>query len=160
MRDVVGKLFLILLFLSVPVSGMAQPAKDSWGNLKQLASGQQIWIVLNDAKSYSGQFQSVSNDGIVLRLGKDNQMFERQNVLRVSTKGASHRKRNALIGAGIGFAVGLGTGAAESASNRKEWPQNKYTEAGAIVGVGLAGVGALIGAVLPTGGWHDVYRAR
>ena len=101
------RVVLVLVFLLlVPAFALAQSAKDSWDNLKQLASGQQIQIVLNDAKSYSGQFQSVSDDGIVLRLGKDSQTFKRQSVLRVSTKGASHRARNALIGAGVGAGSG------------------------------------------------------
>jgi hypothetical protein len=145
----------LVFLLLVPAFALAQSAKDSWDNLKQLASGQQIQIVLNDAKSYSGQFQSVSDDGIVLRLGKDSQTFKRQSVLRVSTKGASHRARNALIGAGVGAGVGA---AGFGACNYREVIPCGGTGAasGAVI---LAPVGAVVGVVMPTGGWHDIYRA-
>lgn len=153
---------LILGLTGFALVKAAEPrsTQAKWENLKKLATGQQIQIVLNDAKSYSGQFQSLSDEGLVLRVGGVEQTIPRQNILRVSAKSASHRTRNALIGAGIGLGAGLGTGAAVSASRSKEYPQNKYTEVGAIVGVGLAGAGALAGYFMPTGGWHDVYRAR
>ena len=71
-------------------------------------------------------------------------------MLRVSTKGKSHRTRNALIGAAVGFGAGLGTGTAVATSRGREYPQNRYTEYGAMVGAGLARVGVLVGAALPS----------
>ena len=102
------KAILVLVFLLlVPAFALAQSAKDSWDNLKQLGSGQQIRIVLNDARSYSGRFQSVSNDGLIVRMGGGAQTFEQQNILRVSTRGKSHRGRNALIGLAVGAGAGV-----------------------------------------------------
>ena len=115
--------------------------------------------MLNDAKSYSGQFQSASDERLVVRSGGGDRTFARPSILRVSTEGASHRARNALIGAGVGAGVG--------AAAFGVCPQGGYREVipcggrGAAIGaVMFAPMGAAVGALMPTGGWHDVYRAR
>jgi tetratricopeptide (TPR) repeat protein len=129
------------------------PEKANWDNLKSLAPGEEIQVVLKDAKSYRGRLQAVSDEAITVRLAAGEQSIARQDILRVSAKGNSHRLRNALIGAGIGAGI---TGVAVAASIRND-PE-------AINGVAVipivALVGAGVGAVMPTGGWHDVYRAR
>ena len=130
----------------------AKSPQANWENLKQLAPGQQIRIVLNDAKSYEAKFQSVTDDGIVVRLATGEQTFPRQSVLRVSTKHRSHRGRNALIGAGAGVATALAVDAAACPDC------TTGTWAGDAAGCGL--LGALVGALVPTGRWHDLYRAR
>ncbi len=153
---------LALVFLPlIPALALAQSAKDPWNNLKKLATGQRIQVVLNDAKSYSGQFLSVSDNGFVFRVGSEEQTVQRQDILRVSTKGVSHRTRNAVIGAGIGLGAGLAAGAAVAASRRSEYPQNRYFEVyGPILGAVFGAAGAGVGAAMPSGGWHDVYRAQ
>jgi hypothetical protein len=133
----------------------------NWDNLRKLETGQNVKIVLNDAKSYYGQFQSVSESGMVLRVAGEEQTLDRHDILRVSTMGAAHRTRNALIGAAIGKGAGLATGAGYAASRRSEYPQNRYFEVyGPVLGAAFAAAGAGLGAAMPTGGWHDVYRAR
>jgi len=132
-----------------------QNGKANWDNLKQLAPGDDIRIVLNDAKSYGAKFQSVSDEALVVRLVTGEQTFTRESVLRVSTKGRSHRLRNALIGAGAGG----GIAAAAAGSNCSF--DSEACAIGLAVGVPFAiAAGAGVGAVIPTGGWHDVYRAR
>jgi len=143
----------VLLLLIVPGSGLAQSPQNNWDNLKQLAPGQQVQVVLNDAKSYEAKFQSVTDDGIVVRLAKGEQTFPRQSVLRVSSKHRSHRGRNALIGAGVGVATALAVdaGVCEDCT--------AGTWVGDAAGCGL--LGAAVGALVSKGArWHDVYRAR
>ena len=124
------KAILVLVFLLlVPAFAMAQSAKDSWDSLKQLASGQQIRIVLNDAKSYSGRFQSVSNDGLIVRTGGGEQTFERQNVLRISTRGKGHRGRDALIGLAVGVSAGVIVGVASPELGQGKCAQGSCTNA-------------------------------
>jgi hypothetical protein len=155
-----AKLALVLMLL-VPAFALAQSAKAPWDNLKKLAPGQQVQVVLNGAKSYSGQFQSVSDNELVLRVGGEQQALARQDILRVSTIGAPHRKRNMLIGAAIGVGAGLGIAAGVAESYRSSRPQNRYFEVlGPLLGAGLGGGGIALGAAIPTGGWHDIYRAR
>jgi hypothetical protein len=133
------------------------PANASWDNLRTLRPGQEIRVVLNDAKSYQGELQSLSDGGITLRQAAGEQTLARQDVLRVSSKGQKRRGRNALIGAAVGAGAGLGIGAAAD---------HGCTQIGCVGNLGkevLTPVGALagvVGAVMPAGGWHDVYRAR
>ena len=151
----------LLLALLVLMTGTPLGAADSrngsgnWDNLKKLAPGDDIRIVLNDAKSYRAKFQSVSDEAIVVRLVTGEQTFTRENVLRVSTKGQSHRLRNAALGAAIGVGVGFAA-AAGTSRNDPEAQAIGYV----LIPPALGGAGAAVGAILPTGGWHEVYRAR
>jgi hypothetical protein len=137
----------------------AQTGKADWNNLKQVKPDQAVEVVLKDAKSHKGGLQSVSDDGIVVRLASGEQTFARQNVLRVSSKRQGHRLRNALIGGVIGAGAGLGVGIAAD-----RCPPNSIVcfgnkgKAIATPAVGLIGFG--IGAAIPTGGWQEIYRAR
>ena len=167
--------FLALALLAACFSTCAASGRDSkgrlsnWDNLKSLTRGQEIRVVMNSVKSYQGQFESLSDDGITLRQAAGEQTLARKDVLRVSWKGQSHRTRNAVIGAvvgaGLGLAAGLETdhviwshanctlGPAFSCG----YPPNPHW---ALIGTpAVGGAGAVIGAVVPTGGWHEVYRA-
>ena len=136
-----------------------QAANPAWDNLKILSPGQEIRVVLKDAKSYQGEFQSSSDDGITLRQPGGGRTLARQDILRVSSKGQKHRGRNALIGAAVGAGVGLGLGAAADRSSQNDII--KLHHWGLAVGAPLGALlGAGGGALLPTGGWHDLYRAR
>jgi len=153
-----GLLFSILGLMAGSPLGAAEPRTDqaNWGNLEELVRGQQIRLVLNDAKSYRGQFRAVSDEGIMARVATGEQIFERQNVLRVSAKAKSRRGWNELIGAAIG--AGLGGVAVGMDCH---YGREGCGAAGVFFGVPLvAGLGAGFAAVIPTGGWHDVYRAR
>jgi len=151
---------IVVMFSSIGISTVyakqAKSTQANWDNLKGLTPGDDIRIVLNDKKSYRAKFQSVSDEAIVVRLATGDQAFERQSVLRVSTKGASHRTRNALIGAGVGAGVGAaGFGVCDY---REVIPCGG--EGAAIGAVLIAPIGAVAGALVPTGRWHDVYRGR
>jgi hypothetical protein len=148
---VLAFLTAVLLRAADARNGMAD-----WDNLKKLAPGNAIQIVLNDAKSYRGQFRAVSDEAIMARVATGEQTFERRNVLRVSAKGQSHRGRNALIGAAIGAGLGGVAVGMDCHYGRKG-----CGAAGVVTGVPFAaGLGAGFSAMIPTGGWHDVYRAR
>jgi hypothetical protein len=140
----------------------AKPPQANWVNLKQLPPAQQIRVVLNDAKSYAGQLHSVSDEHLVIRTGRREQTFERPNILRVSSQGKSHRSRNALIGLAVGAGTGVVIGVASPELGQGKCAQGSCTntESPAVAGFVGAVAGAGLGAVLPTGGWHDVYRAR
>lgn len=125
-----------------------RPEKADWDNVKQLLPGEEIRVVLNDAKSYRGLLQTASDEAIVIRRATGDQTFKRESILRVSSKGQSHRGRNAAFGAGIG-AVAMGAAFALACGN------GLCMVLGIIPG---GGAGGILGAVLPTGGWHDVYR--
>ena len=82
-------------------------------------------------------------------------------IASVSTKGRNHRLRNALIGFGGGAGVGLIAGTASDSG----CPKNGCFRVGKNLGKEVltplgALIGVTVGALLPTGGWRDVYRAK
>lgn len=135
---------------------------ERWNNIKQLSPGQELRVVLNDAKSFQGRFQGVSEDALVLRLAAGEQTFNRQDVLRVSIKSKSHRGRNALIGLAVGLGAGVLVGVASPELGQGKCAQGSCVNAASVAVPGFVGavVGTGIGAAIPTGGWHDIYRAR
>jgi hypothetical protein len=175
MLSSVGYLMLVLLATCLsPRAACGQDSKaqlSTWENLKSLTKGQVIRVVTKDVKSYQGEFESLSDDGITLRQKAHEQTLARKDVLRVSLKtGKSHMVRNTLIGAAIGAGGGLvfGLGA-----DKVIWDHTTCTEGPAfncagppfthwgIVATAVGGaVGTITGAAIPTGGWLDVYRAR
>ncbi len=132
----------------------------NWENLKHLSAGQETQVVLNDARSYRGKFESVSDDTLVVHLPSGEQSFERKSVLRVSAKAGSHRLRNTLLGGLIGIGAGAGIGAATGKSSKNGFPKiNESADAGGGAIIGLAaGVG--VGVALPATAWRTIYRAR
>jgi len=150
-----GRLVFAIALL-MPAFAMAQSPQSSWDNLSQMKDGQKVRIVLNGAKAYTGEFRSVNETGIVVRGEAGEQVFDRQNVRRVSTKGISHRGRNALIGAAVAGGIGAVGG---GACDYREVIPCGGTGA-AMIGAISAGWGAVVGALIPTGRWHDVYRAQ
>jgi hypothetical protein len=149
-------LTLFGLLLSSSVSGAQNPA---WNNLKQLGPGQQVRVVVNSKKAFKGQFQSSTDDAIIIRFSGADQTLSRSSVKKVSSRRAGHRGRHVLIGAAVGAGVGLGIGAAidnDCSSNSIVCTGNKGK---AILTPVFGLVGAGIGALLPAGGWQEVYRA-
>ena len=142
------------------------PANASWDNLKTLRTGQEIRVMLNDAKSYQGELQSLSDGGITLRQAAGEQTLARQDILRISSKAQKHRGRNTLIGVAVGAGAGLGVGAvadhsARNCGNTTPCWGPMFPNLGKEVLTPLGALaGAVVGALIPTGGWHDVYRAR
>ena len=159
----IGMAVLMLGFIEVASVSAAEPksTQANWENLEQLASGQEVQVVLTNAKSYRGQLQTVGDDALVLRLATGDQTFERQNVLRVSTRGRGHRGRNALIGLAVGAGAGVIVAVASPELGTGKCAQGSCVDAGVVSMVGFLGgaLGAGLGAAMPTRGWHDVYRA-
>ena len=160
----IGVLVVLLeLTGAVFLCGAESPTTEgNWESLRTLAPGDGIRIVLNDAKSYQAKFQSVSDKAIVVRLETGGQSFAREGVLRVSAKSQSHRRRNAFIGLVVGGAAGAIVAVASPELGQGTCSQGSCIDAGTVSALGFAGggLGAGIGAAIPTGGWHDVYRAR
>ncbi len=143
---------------------------DNWDKLKSLTPGQQIRIVTNDVRSYEGGFESLTNEAITLRLASGEQTLAREDILRISEAGRNPQGRNMLLGTAVGAGAGLVIGAA---INNRIWDNVNCTEGPAFHcsgppnphwGIILSAAGGLggviIGGRVPTGGWHDLYRAR
>ena len=154
----VALLLLLLLLAAGPSLRAAE--KSDWGNLKQVAPGQTIKVKATDGKSSQGELESVSDDALALRLAGGDRSFPRETVQRVSIKTNGHRGKHALIGAAIGAGSGLGAGIAidnDCSATSIVCTGNKGK---AILTPVFALLGAGIGALLPAGGWREIYRAR
>lgn len=135
---------------------LAQSAAD-WNVVKGLAPGTQIRTEAA-AHKVSGQVESVGDDAIVVRTGAVRETATRSQITRVAVKKPGHRKRNILIGTGVGAGLGLGVGLAAKSCTGIGCIGSTAVEAGAPPV--FAALGAIVGAVLPTGGWRDIYRAH
>jgi hypothetical protein len=152
--------------LALSLEGTEQRAdKGNWASLHTLVPGEKVMVVLDKAQAFRGQFKTFSDEAIELHLVTGDRIFQRANVLRVSAKGQSHRGRNALIGALVGAGTGLGLGMAADKSS-KCGPSGPFLCGGSfnygkeiLTPAGAIG-GGLVGAVLPSGGWREIYRAR
>jgi hypothetical protein len=116
--------------------------------------------VVNSNKTVKGQFQSSTDDAIIIRSKGADQTLSLNSVQQVSSRRAGHRGRHALIGAAIGAGAGLGTGAAidnDCSRNSIVCTGNKGK---AILTPVFGLLGAAIGALLPAGGWQEIYRSK
>ena len=153
-----------LLFISfacsvVPALGAPGSSRTAatWDDVKRLTVGREVLVVQKDAKSFQGKLQSVSDATVVISMATGEQTIPKDSILRVSSKGDSHRWRNAGLGAGIGAGGGAGIAAAAGNSSGFGWSRGLSAAVGAVIGLAA---GAAVGAALPTGGWHEVYRAH
>ena len=144
----------LLLLLMVPGFGLAQSSQNSWDNLNQLRPGQKIEVVDTSMKSHRGPFVSISEEAITLQVGKSEESVLRANVVRVSVRDTSHRKRNMLLGSGIlgGIALGVAAIPLGAASNEG----NSCPVCVAVIAAGFGG-GAGLGAIP---GSRRVYRIK
>jgi hypothetical protein len=151
-------LLLIVGVMAASALGAADRKNDqaNWDNLKTLSQGQEVKVVMNDLKAYSGVFQDVSDEGIRVALHTGNATFARQDIFRVSSKAGTHRLRNAGVGAAIGGGSLAGIAAAKGDSSG-DFGTGAVTVMGLIAG---SAIGAVVGALVPSQAWRDVYRAR
>ena len=137
---------------------------DPWGSDKCRGleyhqgthDGAQVRITAG-SRSVRGEIERTTDDIFVVASGKGQEMFDRQQVSVVSVKKPSRRKRNTLIGlaagAGGGLAIGLAT---RPGPGQWEIVSSEAVTAG-LVGAGAI-VGSLIGVIIPTGGWREIYK--
>ena len=134
--------------------------QSEWNVVQQLPSGQEIKVVLKEGGSRRGSFESANDTGVVIRAGKGEQTLSRDHVARILVKSKGHRVRNVLIGAGIGAGAGLGAGASIDNNCSKTSIVCTGNKGKAILTPAFGLLGAGIGALFPSGGWHEVYRSR
>jgi hypothetical protein len=145
----------VLLVAALGLSA-AQTRQESWDNLRQLRSGEDIEIVDAQMKSHRGRFTRYTQDAITLRHESRDISVARAEVASVKRRGESHRRRNALIGLAIGAAGGLAVGAIRGKTYHEQGETPVFIMVWTPIG---AGIGAAVGAALPSGGEVTAYRA-
>jgi hypothetical protein len=148
------RLAAALLLLAATVA--AQTNDSNWNAVKALTPGTYVRITAG-SRSLSGKVESVSDETLLVNSGKGPETFNRPQVSTVSVRKGGHRKRNALIGLAVGAGAGLAIALATKAGSN----QIKVVSNGAVVaGLTAAGgiVGVIVGVVIPSGGWHEIYK--
>src|SRR5258708_28366640 len=98
---------------------LAAPASKTWESLGQLKAGVPIEVVTRD-HAEKGEFVSSSTESLTIHTRHGEQRFSRPEVVRVVSRTESRRMRNALIGVGVGAAIGLITNQTLGAYLRNE----------------------------------------
>jgi hypothetical protein len=159
------KLQLLSVFILAASTGAAQvpataqvpaPQETDWNVVKSLPPGTQLRI---DAapRRVTGALQSVTADSVVLRSAAGEETVMRSQVARIAMKKTGHRGRHALIGLAIGG--GTGTVLAIAAASCKGFGCIGATAFEIAAPIACALVGTLVGAVIPAGGWREIYHA-
>ena len=140
------------------LAASAQSPAQNWNNVKALAIGTNV-RVLAGSRRVNGDLQNATDDSIAVNSGKAQEMFAPQEVIRVSVKEKGHRGRNTLIGLGIGVGVGAAAGLGARTEGSRPLPLGRSKALNAAIGaVPLGLIATLVGAVIPTGGWREVYK--
>ena len=146
-----GRLIFPSFLLLLLVTQVARAQENRWQNLAQVKAGKQVDVIDTHLKKYTGKFVSFSETDLTLLVNSQQINIARDQVYRVTAAG-QNRKRNVLLGLAIGAGAGLGLGVALMER------EGGYAGAVAGTGVGFAGIGAGIGAVVPS--HKTVYRAE
>jgi hypothetical protein len=150
------RLAAMLVFLAAIAS--AQAKFTDWNTVKALATGAEVRITTG-SRTVRGRVLRVTEDTLVLGSGKSQEMFPQQEVKRVLLRGDSHRGRNSLIGLGGGAALGVIIGAAAHQDCSGWCFFNTSRGADAAGGaIALGGIGAIVGALIPSRSWLEIYR--
>jgi hypothetical protein len=145
-----------LLLALIATTLAAQTNVADWNTVKALTTGTQVRITIG-SRTVRSEIDQATDGALVVTSGKGREMFDRQHVSVVSVKKLSHRKRNTLIGLAVGTGVGLGIGIA---TRPKPGQLEVITPGLVTAGFTAAGAigGTLLGVIIPTGGWREVYK--
>jgi hypothetical protein len=131
---------------------LAAPVSKTWESLGQIKPGTLIEVVTSD-RAEKGEFVSSSTESLTIKTRGGEQRFLRPEIVRVVSRNQSRRKRNVLIGVGVGAAIGLITDATLGAYLRNE--SNPASARPLIWTVPIA-IGGGIGAAFPS--YAVIYR--
>ena len=135
----------------------AQPNLTDWNTVKALTTGADVRVTTG-SRTVRGRILRTSDEGLVIGLGKSQEMFPQREVKRVLLRGDSHRGRNSLIGLGVGAVVGAIIGAAAHNDCNGCWFETSRGGDAAGGAILLGGTGAAVGALIPSRSWLEIYR--
>ena len=138
-------LLLVIFLVSGQTSWAAveEPSLSDWAAVQQIRADEKLVVRKKDGKEFKGRMIDASET--TLTIDRDGKPFEisRGDVRRVHViSGKAEKGKWALIGAGVGGAVGTGIGAGKYRSDRDDY--GIYVYMGALIGVGAGAAGGLL----------------
>jgi hypothetical protein len=144
---------IAVIFAAGVSSAQAEP--KTWDNIRAVAPGGKI-RVQTAAQKQTGTLISVDDNALRFKASDATEVTTpRSEIIRVYSQSKSHRRRNFIIGAVTGVAIGAVTYGTLGALLRNESDE----ETGALLFVPIA-VGGALGAALPTGRMKLIYDAK
>ena len=148
MHKVILSALLAISLLFTPAATAQQPAPPGdWAAVQAVPTGDELIIKLKDGQSERGRLTSVTDTALSITRKNREQTFGRGNIFQIyHLRRKAEKAKYALIGAGVGAAVG---GVAGKAKNS---PPIDDGEIYVVIGVTIgAGVGALAGMLFGQG---------
>lgn len=144
------KMFALLLVITMVMAWLpaasAQDAMRDWPAVQAIATGTELFVETKDGKTIRGTLNYVRGTTVSLSSKVNDVVLEQNAIRRVYLAKTRSRTATALIGAGIGGAVGVGSGIAVANSDDTSIGANFAPLSFGFVGVvGGAVVGALLG---------------
>lgn len=145
----------ILPLFSPSYAAHAASARGSWDEVQRLEKGQRIRVTTKADKTHKGAFAGMTDASVLIVEGTSETGISKDEVLRIEVKSSGRRGRNALIGVGVGLALGVVID-----QTAGHYARNEIGEGAGIRAATIALPAALfggIGAAFP--GYRTVYLA-
>jgi hypothetical protein len=159
LKRILTSIIALVFLTQTPLAQNQMTSKGSgdWAIVELLKDGEKLSVELKSGKSVKGKLASVSQTDLLISEGRKTTSLSRDDVSRVYQIVGRTRGKSALRGAGIGGAIGVGSGLIIYLPARDD-------NVGAIVPfLGLIGAGIGTGVGLAFGGGQRlvlIYQAR
>jgi hypothetical protein len=143
MRAAAAILAVILLAQQGTIFAQTPPGRSAgaWGDVKALPIGGDLTIKLKDGRSVKGKLITARDSDLVVKVGKNDAVLDRESILQIHRRVPKSRKRAVAIGAAVGGGLGgVAGGASPDGAGDLSQPASTIMSA-----VAFAGVGALVG---------------
>lgn len=97
----------LLLLVPPTYAAGASLERGSWNQVQRLEKGASIKITMKGDKTRKGAFAGITDASLLIVEGTTDVGISKDAVLRVEVKSSARRVRNALIGVGVGLALGV-----------------------------------------------------
>ncbi len=159
--------FALLFLMIIPTAWAGSfeiaPPGGNWNKVQSIPQGSQLTVKLKFGETIEGDFVSLAEDTILLKVLDRDQTYPKDAVSEIRLMRQGSRLKNAAIAGGILFGVGFGLGYAGAAyiADQDSMPAGERAAAGAGIGAITGGVAAAIAlAHRPALRSELIYQAR